>query len=260
MPAVDVILPTYITTYTQVEMTLRFCHSLYETAPHARIVWVDNGSGQGSEPVRQWLTEAGRPFRDQPQWENLGFPKAVNIGLRASDAPYIIVANNDVEVHPGAVDTLRRVIDGQPACAVAAPVSTSGWQYWATLERYLGTAGVEALARREDYAERAAWLSAAYGEQSTPAVMVAFFFAMLPRWALDRIGLLDEGYGMGFAEDDDWCERARRAGFEVRLALGAFVTHEHRATWRSFMSDDDLTALQERNAARLDARRREGFA
>lgn len=260
MQAVDIVLPTYLTSRATVEMTIRFAKSVYDHAPHATLVWVDNGSGPNANPVREWLAAQGRPFVDKPQWENLGFPKAVNIGLRASTAPYIVVANNDVEIHAGAVQTLQKVVSDEPACAVAAPISTSGWQYWANLERYLGTAGLHALTIREDYADRAAWLAAAYGSHSTTAVMVAFFFAMLPRWALDRVGLLDEGYGMGFAEDDDWCERARRMGFEVRLSLGAFVTHDHRATWRSFMSEDELTALQERNAERLARRKEEGFA
>lgn len=259
MRPVDVILPTYLTGYAHVDMTLRFLASLYATAPLARVVWVDNGSGPNSNPVREWLTAQGRPFIDRPQWENLGFPKAVNIGLRASEAPYLVIANNDVTVMPGAVQTLQAVINAQPDCAVVAPVSTSGWQHWADLERYLGLAGLQALARRDEYADRAAWLLGAYGDQSVTTTMVAFFFAMLTRGALQRIGLLDEGYGMGFAEDDDWCERARRTGLEVRLSLGAFVIHDHRATWSAFMSEDDLAALQAQSAARLAQRRAEGF-
>jgi GT2 family glycosyltransferase len=161
---------------------------------------------------------------------------------------------------PGAVQTLQAVLDAEPACACVAPISNSGWQDWANLERYLGRGGMQALARREEYADKSAWLATAYGDQSVETIMVAFFFAMIPRRFLDAIGLLDEGYGMGFGEDDDWCERARRAAFEVRLALGAFVIHDHRATWEAFMAPDELAALQERSAVRLEKRRGEGFA
>lgn len=259
MRPVDVILPTYITTYSQVEMTLRFCATLYEHAPHARLIWVDNGSGQGAGPVREWLRKQDRPFIDKPQGSNLGFPKAVNIGLRASEAPYLIIANNDVTVMAGSVQMLQAALNAQPDCAVIAPVSNSGWQDWANLDRYVGLAGLQALGRREEYADKAAWLGVAYGDQSVAVCMVAFFFAMLTRGSLQQIGLLDEGYGMGFAEDDDWCERARRIGREVRLALGSFVVHDHRATWNAFMSADELAALQARSAERLEQRRAGGF-
>lgn len=259
MRPVDVILPTYLTTYGHVEMTLRFLSTLYGTAPGARVVWVDNGSGQASNAVRDWLDKAGRDYLDKPQGENLGFPKAVNIGLRASTAPYIIVANNDVTVMPGAVQTLQAALNAQPDCAIVAPVSNSGWQDWANLERYFGLAGMKALASREEYTDKAAWLLGAYGDLSVTTTMVAFFFAMMTRGSLQQIGLLDEGYGMGFGEDDDWCDRARRMGREVRLSLGAFVIHDHRATWDAFMAADDLAELQAQSAQRLAKRREEGF-
>ena len=260
MRPVDVVLPTYLTQYRHVEMTLRFLATLYATAPHARLIWVDNGSGQASNAIRDWLRADGRPFVDCPQGENLGFPKAVNIGLRKSDAPYILIANNDVTVMPGAVQGLQGVLNAQPDCAIVGPVSNSGWQDWANLERYIGLAGLQALGRREEYADKAAWLASAYGDQSVAVCMVAFFFVMLTRATLGQVGLLDEGYGLGFGEDDDWCDRARRIGREVRLALGSFVIHDHRATWSDIMPAEDLAALQQRSAERLEQRRAGGFS
>lgn len=259
MRHVDVVLPTYMTQYRHVEMTLRFLATLYDTAELARVVWVDNGSGQASNAVREWLTKAGRPFLDCPQGQNLGFPKAVNIGLRQTTAPYILIANNDVTVMPGAVQGLQAVLNAQPDCAIVGPVSNSGWQDWSELERYVGLAGLQALARREDYGEKAAWLATAYGDQSVAVCMVAFFFVMMTRGTLQQVGLLDEGYGLGFGEDDDWCERARRIGREVRLALGSFVIHDHRATWNDIMPADELAALQAKSAERLEQRKAERF-
>jgi hypothetical protein len=42
--------------------------------------------------------------------------------------------------------------------------------------------------------------------------------------ALDRVGPLDEAYFFSF-EETDWCVRARRAGFELAVVLGARVRH-----------------------------------
>lgn len=260
MQPVDVVLPTYLTTYQHVEMTLRFLGSLYASAPEARVIWVDNGSGHAAEPVQRWLATQAREWVGLPQGANLGFPKAVNLGLRASTAPFVLVANNDVTVMPHALQILQAVLEAQPDCAVVAPISNSGWQDWANLDRYLGLAGLKALGAREEYAHKADWLGRAYGTLSVAVTMVAFFFALLRRSALDQVGLLDEGYGLGFGEDDDWCDRVRKIGREVRLALGAFVVHDHRATWQSTMAPEELASLQERSAARLAKRRAEGFA
>ena len=40
-----------------------------------------------------------------------------------------------------------------------------------------------------------------------------------------RLGGLDERFGLGFFDDDDRAERARRAGFELAVAHDLFINH-----------------------------------
>ena len=56
------------------------------------ILVVDNGSGDGSV---EWLKEHEIPsiFLET----NTGFSGAVNVGIRASKTPYVILLNNDTE-------------------------------------------------------------------------------------------------------------------------------------------------------------------
>ena len=51
------------------------------------------------------------------------------------------------------------------------------------------------------------------------------FCLLLTREVYDAIGGLDERFGLGFYDDDDLAERARRAGFELAVAQDLFVHH-----------------------------------
>jgi GT2 family glycosyltransferase len=63
----------------------------------AEIVVVDNGSQDGS---REWF-EAQPEVKVISNSVNLGFATAVNQGLRATDSPYVLLCNLDVELDPG---------------------------------------------------------------------------------------------------------------------------------------------------------------
>ncbi len=51
------------------------------------------------------------------------------------------------------------------------------------------------------------------------------FCLLMTRAVLDAVGGLDERFGLGFFDDDDLAERARRAGFDLAVALDVFVHH-----------------------------------
>jgi GT2 family glycosyltransferase len=47
----------------------------------------------------------------------------------------------------------------------------------------------------------------------------------MKRAVYQKIGGLDERFGLGFFDDDDLAERARRAGFDLAAAEDLFVQH-----------------------------------
>jgi hypothetical protein len=47
----------------------------------------------------------------------------------------------------------------------------------------------------------------------------------MKREVYEKIGGLDERFGLGFFDDDDLAERARRAGFELAVARDLFIHH-----------------------------------
>ena len=51
------------------------------------------------------------------------------------------------------------------------------------------------------------------------------FCLLIKRAVYEKVGGLDERFGIGFFDDDDLAERARRAGFELAVAHDLFVHH-----------------------------------
>jgi glycosyltransferase involved in cell wall biosynthesis len=78
------------------------------------------------------------------------------------------------------------------------------------------------------------------------------FCLLMKRAVFDAIGGLDERFGLGFFDDDDLAERARRAGFELAVAHDLFV---HHFGSRTFVGNGvDANKLLDENAARFAAK------
>ncbi len=60
---------------------------------------------------------------------------------------------------------------------------------------------------------------------------LAFFCVAIRRAVLEEIGLLDEAYGLGYYEDDDYCRRASEANYKLVIADDVFVHHYHSVSF-----------------------------
>ena len=47
----------------------------------------------------------------------------------------------------------------------------------------------------------------------------------IPRNTLNKVGVLDTNYGIGYFEDDDYCLRIRDAGLKLVVAKDLYVHH-----------------------------------
>ncbi len=215
--AVDIIIPIW----NQPALTQRCLESVAAatTTPY-RLILVDNGS---EAPTRELLAATARHDPDRVtvirNETNLGFIKAVNQGMRASSAPCVCLLNNDTVVTPGWVETMLRVTGQDPMIGLVNPSSN-------TLGYRPAAATLEAITT---YAQQ---VVAPLGPQTRELAMGTGFCLLITRALLDTIGLFDERYGMGNFEDADFSKRAMHAGYRCVQALGAYVYHEEKVSFK----------------------------
>lgn len=244
MAHLDIIIPTY----GQEEHTCRCLRSIAATRGEldVRVIWVDNGSRDESRAaVELCLAETGLPCTVVYWSDNAGFVKATNRGLAESDATFICLQNNDTVAYPGLYQTLLAAC-ALPSAGLVGPVGSSGWQDVNNLASKWGWDGYGDLTHEQI----AARLRAEHGSDAWEVPrMLAFFCTMMPRSTYERLGPLDEDYGVGFGDDDDYCAKAQAAGLKLYLALGAYCEHAHRTTFRALYEHDEILRMQDRNLA-----------
>lgn len=212
-PCCDIVIPIW----NQLGRTRRCLESIARATPEpVRLLLVDNGS----EPAtRTYLEQVARtvPWPAQlirhPQ--NLGFIQAVNRGAKAGDAPWLCILNNDTVVTTGWLTELLRVAAADDRIGLLNPTSNS-------LGFSLGQLNPEAFARQ---------LAGESGR--SVEIPTALGFCLLVRRALwERLGGFDEGFGMGYFEDEDLSRRVQADGLRCARACAAYVYHEERVSFR----------------------------
>jgi N-acetylglucosaminyl-diphospho-decaprenol L-rhamnosyltransferase len=193
------------------------------------LVVVDNGSDDGS------LAAARATIRELEvilPGENLGYGAAANRGVAASSSEFVLVCNPDLEVPPGAIESLAAALDDDPDCALVGPlIRTPEGDRYPSARRFpsmVDAAGHSLLGifvpdNRFTRNYQRTELEVPAGE---PLVVdwVSGACFLVRRTAFELVGGFDESYFM-YLEDVDLCWRLGRAGWRVAYATSAEVTH-----------------------------------
>jgi glycosyltransferase involved in cell wall biosynthesis len=76
--------------------------------------------------------------------------------------------------------------------------------------------------------------------------MLGFFCVLGPRNLFETVGLLDEAFGVGYYEDDDYCLRCIQSGFKLKIAREVFLHHWGSASFSS-VGSQKINLLFEKN-------------
>lgn len=206
----------------KVDLTRRCVASVRACARmETEIVLVDNGSTHEESVALAEL----KPDVLLTYPRMLGYPGAMNAGIRAARGEYVCLLNNDAQVTQRGWDLrLTRVLELVPGAEIIAPVSD--------------------FARAAGQEQPSADSSQAPVQEIMEADRVVFVCAIMRRDLFQRLGLLDERYGLGNWEDTDYCYRVRQAGGRILIDPYVFVRHVGHQTMATL---PDFGGLLEHN-------------
>jgi FkbM family methyltransferase len=187
--------------YSVIIPTYNHCNDLLKPCIDTILKFTDMGqveliiSANGcTDNTREYLADLQQKFNDLGFCKNLkviwhdqplGYSRACNVGIREATADLIVLLNNDTLLLGQEPSTWLKMLTNpfasNPKCGISCIIKGP----------------------------------------SEPAGhnFAIFFCVMIHRRVFDRIGLLNEEYGVGGGEDTEFSIECERAGFEVCLAL-----------------------------------------
>jgi N-acetylglucosaminyl-diphospho-decaprenol L-rhamnosyltransferase len=192
------------------------------------VVVVDNGSRDGSAASAVAAHPRARLIENR---SNLGFAAAANIGIRATEAPYVLLLNPDAEIVSGTLASLVKVADEHPDAGAVGPlVRNPDRTIQPSARRVPRTFEAVMHAFLGPVAPGNRWTRAytmADWDRTTEREVewISGSAMLLRRRALQEVGVFDDGYFM-YVEDVDLCTRLRRSGWTVLFSPELEVIHE----------------------------------
>lgn len=229
MSVTSIIIPTY-----NELILLRECLQAIETytdSPY-EIVVVDNGSTDGTVEycLKKPVTLVSLPH-------NRGFPEACNLGLMAASGSELLLLNNDVVVSKGWLANMLSCLYSGELVGIVGPRTNyaSGKQQ---MELSYGSL--------DEFHRQTETLNVPDPQKWTEVNRLVGLCFLFKRELMERIGLLDERFSPGHYEDDDYCYRARLAGYRLLIAGDTVVHHHGSASFRK-QGQDRMDRLVETN-------------
>jgi len=196
------------------------------------VVVVDNGSGDGSiYRLRKVIDDARLHIIEN--FANLGFARAVNIGIRRATGEFILLLNPDCIIQPDTIERMISVMQEYPRAGMAGCLirNRDGSEQVGcrrrvptparTLIRILHLNKFVPPLRDKGMLLHQAPLP----ERPESVEAISGAFMLVRRQALDEVGLMDEDYFL-HCEDLDWCMRFRAKGWNILFVPDVEVVHE----------------------------------
>ncbi len=225
-PRCDIILPVC----DQFQFTRNCIDSIAaNTDTPYRIIVINNGK---NEETKAYLSGMKNRLGDRlvivQNQTNIGWVKALNRGIAIADAPFLCFQNDDTVVTRGWLRKMIKILESGDKIGLANPV-------W------------EGRPKRMSIDDYGALIEARSSGRYIETDWARGFSVVFKKEVVDRIGNVDEIYGLAYFDDVDFSVRAIRAGFLVVLALDTYVYHHRNVTFFEVLKGKKWNELHEKN-------------
>ncbi|QVW34105.1 glycosyltransferase [Geobacter sulfurreducens] len=206
------------------------------------VIVVDNASKDGTPDYLRQLAAREKRLVCILNETNRGFAGGNNDAIKAATGDVLVLLNSDTVVTRGWLAKLVEPLRDK-SIGMVGPVTNSVGN-----EQRIFSAGATV---EEILAEGERWTDTA-DSGLFETERLGFFCVAFRREVTERIGLLDEGFGLGFYEDDDYCIRVRKAGYRIVCREDVFVYHRGGGSFGKMSAT--ARALIKRNRQLLEAK------
>jgi GT2 family glycosyltransferase/2-polyprenyl-3-methyl-5-hydroxy-6-metoxy-1,4-benzoquinol methylase len=227
-PAVTGVFPRasiVVVTFNNLALNRLCLQSIYARTdwPNFEVIVVDNASADGTPQYLRQEEQTRPNLRVVLNDSNLGFAAANNIGIKMATGEYIVLLNNDTVVSRAWLTNMIRHLATRLQVGLIGPVTNE--------------IGNEAkipvgYGSLNEMPEWAAGHVREHDGQTFEIPVLAMFCVAMRREIVEQVGLLDERFGLGMFEDDDYTRRIKEAGYTSVCAFDSFVHHVGRSSFK----------------------------
>lgn len=222
--------------------------------PNHNVIIVDDGSDKSTHDYLRTFADI-QNFKlirhDKPK----GYTKSANIGIKASNAPFVILLNSDTIVCNNWVLKLLQAANSGPDVGVVGPISNAASWQSVPLLRDPNHGGMMinslptglTISEMDQLCEKYGWFNL------FPKVpLINGFCYGINRNLINTIGYFDEkAFPNGYGEEDDYSMRALDAGFSLVIATHCYIYHAKSKSFgterRSALATDGGKLVRERH-------------
>lgn len=226
-PLVDIIIVNYESTTHLLRCLESIRRSMKEGI--GNIYVLDNGSGNDINHVAAFYPEVKITQNEK----NIGFSRAVNIGLRLSTQKYVLLMNPDIVVRKNFFTTILPYMENNQDIGIIGPkildsdglVEGSARAFPSMLTAFFGRKSFLTRYFPNNPISRANILTT-LSKDNEPVIVdwISGACMLVGKQAVDDVGPMDERFFI-YWEDADWCRRMWEKGYKVAYYPEAVAEH-----------------------------------
>ena len=194
--------------------------NLHPAKANIEIILVDNGSKENNEAYFKDYCAELIYIRSE---QNLGFAGGNNLGIRQAKGDYLFLINNDTEITSGLLDQLAQTLAENPHIGIISPKIN----YFddKSMIQYAGFTPMNYYTCRNSCVGQFETDNKQYDDLVQPTGYIHGAAMMIRKEALDKSGLMAENFFL-YYEETDWCDKIRKAGYQVWVNTNALIYHK----------------------------------